>query len=231
MSLRYNILFTVAAIIMTCSSLALAGDAVPSESHAQSGRNVVPNPFQQKRPEVSSELKVKEKYRFYDIYGSNVAELRKQMKRNGTKWNDGKVYAALTSWDIRYDYDVFWEDGKFSVRSVQTNVDIVYTLPRRISAASGPEMTLHWDNYLASLKQHEFGHKDIAVKTAAEINEMLASLANFGSQSELDEEARRRADEKLRRLKEVQVGYDDETCHGETQGAILKETEIVAAGL
>ena len=211
MSLHYVRLATVALILACCSSTLMAG-----ETDALRVRKLM-----QKRPQVSSELKVKEKYQYYDVDGINVDELRRQMRTNGTKWDDGKVYAALTSWDIRYSWEVFYEDGKCFVKSVKTDVEITYSLPRRIPMNQDPTFTAMWDDYVMRLKEHEFGHKDIAVKTAGEINQVIASLEGFSSEWELEREAKRRASEKLRQLKTLQVAYDDETRHGETQGAIL----------
>jgi predicted secreted Zn-dependent protease len=183
-------------------------------------------------PAVSSELKVKENYQYYDVDGARVCDLEKQINKNGTKWDDGRTYAAVTSWDVNYSYDVAeGSDGTYSVKSVKTKVDIVYHLPRRNCPTSSPQMTLLWDNYLVNLKHHEYGHKDLTVKIAGELNEALASLQGFSSHEELDREAKRRTDQKLHELKEVQVAYDKDTKHGETQGAILTENPaaLVAA--
>ena len=225
MALRYEILATVTAIVITCSSSLQAGDAgflSETVKAKNEGSSIWPG---QKKPEVSCELKVKEKYRYYEVDGTDVIQLRKQMKHNGTKWDDGKVYAAVTSWDIRYSYDVSWEDGKCSVKSVKTDVEIVYQLPRRVAVAPDPGLAALWDDYLVRLKEHEFGHKDLAVKTAAEINQVLAALEGFSSRKELDLAADRRTEEKFRNLKKHQVAYDDETRHGETQGAVLREPQ------
>jgi predicted secreted Zn-dependent protease len=176
--------------------------------------------FQQPSPEVACELNVKEKYQYYDVDGSTVRDLQKQIGENGTKWNDGRTYAAVTSWDIHYNYDVTDKDGKCSIKSVKTDVDIVYHLPRRVSRKNG-ELTAKWDDYITHVKKHEYGHKDLAVKAAGEINETLASLPCFSSDAALEQEAKRRINEKMDQLKEVQIGYDHDTRHGETQGAVL----------
>lgn len=227
MALRYDIIATVTAIIFSCSSSLQAGVADSFDAAANLAADPPITSSIRKKPEVSCELKVREKYRYYDIDGTDVVQLRKQMKRNGTKWDDGKVYAAVTSWDIRYSYDVSHQDGKCSVKSVKTDVDIVYQLPRRVSVVPDPELTALWDDYIVRLKEHEFGHKELAVKTAAEINQVLASLEGFSSRRELDREVDRLTDERFRRLKKHQVEYDDETRHGETQGAVLREREAV----
>ena len=203
MVFRFLILATVATNLVFCSSFALAG----------AGRI---------RPEVSCELKVNEKYELYDIDGTSADQLRRQMRQQGTKWHDGETYAAETSWDIRYGYDVFYEDGKCSIKSVKTDLDIVYHLPHKVPSASPSGLTAAWDDYLAHLKRHEFGHKDLAVKAAAEINEVLASVGSFSTLDQLEKEVVRKTEEQFRHLKKVQIEYDNETRHGETQGAILR---------
>ncbi|HJV65470.1 MAG TPA: DUF922 domain-containing protein [Geomonas sp.] len=177
--------------------------------------------MKQVRPEASCELKVKERYEYYDIEGSTLPDLQKEIKHNGTKWGDGLTYAAVTTWNVHYDYDVTEDDGRCSVKSVKTSVDIVYHLPRWIAPNSAGSLLSSWHDYMVHLKQHEFGHKEIAVKSAGEINEVLASLQNFRNESDLEKEAKRRTDAKLRELKELQVAYDARTRHGETQGAVL----------
>lgn len=170
---------------------------------------------------ASCELKVRERYLFYDIAGRNTEELQRQMRDNGTKWHDGVVYSAQTTWDIHYSYDVAYVNGRYGVKSADTRVDITYHLPRMVAAGADRELSAVWEKYLGCLERHEFGHKDLAVKTASEINEILASMPTYANEGELAQEITRRAEEKFKRLKEIQVEYDAETRHGETQGAIL----------
>lgn len=169
----------------------------------------------------SCELKVREGYRFYDISGSTLDQLRKQINQKGTRWNDGKVYSAMTNWDIHYKYRVIRNNGRYSVRSADTTVEIGYFLPRLDVDACTPELATRWKDYLGSLQRHEFGHKDLAVRTASEVNEMFATLPSFGTEEELAAEITRRTEEKFRQLKEIQIEYDRDTRHGETQGAVL----------
>lgn len=170
---------------------------------------------------TSCELKVREGFRFYDISGKNLDDLREQIMLNGTKWTDGKVYSAMTNWDIHYKYEVTRQDGRYSVKSVATRVDIIYQMPRLNQATCTPDLAGIWSNYFAHLQKHEFGHKDLAVKTASEVNEMFVTLPSFSTEEELAAEITRRTGEKFRRLKEIQDEYDHDTRHGETQGAIL----------
>lgn len=208
----------ITALIFSCSFPLLAG-AAGSPQEAPVSSLEISASSQQASPEAACELKVKERYQYYDIDGLTVKELLNQMKHNGTKWDDGKTYAALTTWNLNFRYDISEQNDKYFVKSVRTDVEIVYHLPRKLSA--GSELAAVWENYMDRLKRHEFGHKDITVKTAGEINEILASLPKYSNPKELEREAKRRTDQKLKQLKVLQVAYDDDTRHGETQGAIL----------
>lgn len=170
---------------------------------------------------ASCELKVREGYRFYDITGKTLDDLIQEIKLNGTKWNDGKVYSAMTNWDIHYKYEVICQNGRYSVKSAATRVDILYNMPRLNLATCAPELVTTWSNYLTHLQGHEFGHKDLAVKTASEVNEMFGTLPSFAREEDLAAEITKRTEEKFKKLKEIQIEYDRDTRHGETQGAVL----------
>ncbi|WP_243372193.1 DUF922 domain-containing Zn-dependent protease [Geotalea sp. SG265] len=179
------------------------------------------NLFQLKKPEVA--LALKEKHEYYDIKGTSLADLRKQMKENGTRWNDDHTYAALTTWNIRYDYDIKESGGRYSIAAVKTKVDVVYRYPRLASTAGITEQLAgQWSSYMEHVTIHELGHKDLAVKAAADVNDLLSSLGSFGSRRELNSMVDRLVEARLKTLKEDQIRYDAETHHGETQGAILR---------
>lgn len=206
-------------ILYTLPVLAEGGDETRSFKIAKYDDG---NKFPLKKPEMLTEIKVKENIQYYDIDGITLADLLAQMKLNGTKWNDGKVYSALTSWNIRYDYDITLLDGRYYISSIKTDVDIVFQLPRLVSSARTPAtLTDAWKTYIWNLTKHEDGHRDIAVSTGQEIYQILASIGSFTSGTELDAEARRLVKAKLQRLKEAQMEYDAETHHGKTQGAVL----------
>jgi len=145
------------------------------------------------------------------------------MKRKGTKWNDGKVYAALTTWDVHYDFDVTALDGRYHISSIKTNVDISFSFPKLSPSAKLPDqLNASWNNYLENLTKHEFGHRDITVGIGEEIYQTLAGVESYNNKSELEEEAQRLVNLKLKKLKVDQIEYDHDTCHGEKQGAILR---------
>lgn len=196
---RVTTLAGLMAILILCASPLLAGT----------------------RSAPSCELTAKERYTYYEISGKDVDDLRREMNQRGTVGEDGRVYSALTSWDINFAYDIAQDGSGYRVKSATTNVDIEYRLPRVGASCTDPELNLVWARYSERLQQHEFGHKNLAIQAASEINELLASLPAFPTADALAAEITRVTDEKFRVLKEKQVGYDDETRHGETQGAVL----------
>jgi len=181
-----------------------------------------------RQPEAPPRVKVTEKFNLYEIDGSTPDELRTQMKRNGTTWSDGKVYAALTTWDIRYNYDIKSSNGRYYLDAIKTNVDIVFHLPRLVPQKASQQLTESWNDYLTHLKTHEYGHRDIAVDIGQEIYQGLASLGTASSRKELDDTANKLVREKFQQLKQAQVDYDLETHHGKKQGAILMDPQLAS---
>lgn len=181
-----------------------------------------------RQPEAASQVKVTEKYNLYEIDGASADELRAQMKRNGTTWNDGKVYAALTTWDIRYNYDIKSSNGRYYLDAIKTDVDIVFHLPRLVPQKASAQLTASWNDYLTHLKAHEYGHRDIAVAVGQEIYQGLASLGAASSRKELDDTANKIVREKFQHLKQAQVDYDLETRHGKKQGAVLLDPQFAS---
>jgi predicted secreted Zn-dependent protease len=209
--------------------------ATPAFGDGGNGANTVQlaKYLEQGRPglrlaEMPPQVKVTEKFNLYEIDGSTPDELRAQMKRNGTTWNDGKIYAALTTWDIRYHYEIKSADGRYSLDSIKTEVDIVFHLPRLVPQKASLQLTASWDDYLAHLKTHEFGHRDIAVGIGQEIYQGLSALSSASSKKELDEAANKLVREKFQHLKQAQVDYDQETHHGKKQGAVLMDPQFAS---
>lgn len=214
------LLFAGMVVIYAFTALAEEGNTTGSYQVAKYDDR---SQYPQGKLDILPLVKVKERFDYYDIDGLTPADLRAEMKRKGTKWDDGKVYAALTSWDLNYDYDITSVGGRYYLSSIKSDVDIVVTLPRLVhSAKPSQQLALSWSSYIENLTLHELGHRDIAVDIAQEIYRTLASIGSSASRYQLDAEARKQVKEKLKRLKQAQVEYDVETHHGKSQGAVLR---------
>jgi len=218
-----------ACIAVLCAAPVLGAEGVGARSILLS-KYVEQNKPPQAKDELPSQVQVKEKFDYYEIDGSTTDELRAQMKRNGTTWNDGKVYAALTTWDIHYHYDIAPTNGGYALSAITTSVDVTIHLPKLVPSARTPvQLISSWNSYLQHLKTHEFGHRDIAIGIGKEIYQALAALGSSSSKSELDREAQNLVKAKFQRLKEDQIGYDQETRHGKEQGAVLLDPMVASS--
>lgn len=217
-----------ACIAILCAAPVL-GEEGKGAQGIQLAKFVEPSPPLPKLNEAQPDVKVKENFEYYEVDGTTTAELRSQMKRNGTAWDDGKVYAALTTWDVHYHYDITSSNGAYVLSAIKTDVDIVFHLPRLVpSTKTPPQLVLTWNSYVEHLKTHEFGHRDLAVGIGREIYQALSALGSSSSKSELDHEALNLIQAKFKKLKEVQIEYDQETHHGKKQGAILTDSMLAA---
>lgn len=164
---------------------------------------------------------VTEKYEYYEIKGDNAGELRREMSRNGIKWDDGKTYDALTTWNVKWDYEYKRTEKGCSTDSFKTTVDIIFRYPKWVQTDSAPETLLtKWNSYMNNLIAHENGHRDMAVQQAADFAHAVAERS-APSCAELDREVDALGHEQMAKLNADEKDYDTTTIHGTTQGAVF----------
>jgi len=176
-------------------------------------------------PQINSRVVppvVTEKYEYYEIGGDCEQELRSQMRQNGCKWNDGKKYDSLTSWQWTWDYGYDRTPQGCRADSFRTTVEIIFRLPKWVRADDVPQALVDkWDIYMNNLIIHENGHRDMAVEAAAELSRTVAGLPPASSCAELDRIVRELSRERMKKLNADEMKYDETTEHGFTQGAVF----------
>lgn len=164
---------------------------------------------------------VDEKYEYYEIKGNDANQLRREMSRNGIKWDDGKTYDALTTWNVTWDYEYKRTETGCGVDDLKAKVDIVFRYPKWVQMDSAPEPLLtRWNNYMANLITHENGHRDMAVQHTADFARSVAELT-ASSCAELDRKVQALGNERMAKLNADERDYDATTVHGTTQGAVF----------
>lgn len=159
---------------------------------------------------------------YYDIYGWTAAELREQMVLFGVTWRDGKKYDALTTWFTRWRYT--WESGLNSckITGVKTSVEVLHRYPKWVNKAEAdPALQHRWERYMANLKTHENGHKDIGIAAADEIETAIGQMPPARGCRALEAAANGLGQEILERYRALEADYDRQTGHGRTQGAVF----------
>ena len=152
---------------------------------------------------------------YYDVTGTTTVELRTSMnERRPTDPYDGhRPVDAYTDWYIYWGWPGYGTDSCIlSAAVVIYRIKVI--LPRWQPPADAPgELITKWEKYVKSLVIHEQGHVDhivnhhLEVRTA--IQNATCSTAEAGAQRVLVD------------LRALDLRYDRETKHGETQGAVF----------
>ena len=165
---------------------------------------------------------IRETYDTYTVRGTSIPELRAGLSRNGVRMNNGDIYDALTSWDVKWEYDYDRSSGACSVDDFRAVVDVTIRYPRWVSKDNAPtQLAEAWDTYLHSLIRHEQDHRDIAVSAAERLIRAATALPPAATCADLDRAVEALGRSFMKQLSLEQQAYDAETCHGVMQGAVL----------
>jgi len=170
----------------------------------------------------SSAPRVRETYVTYNVHGTSIPELRAGLSRNGVRMNNGDIYDALTSWNVKWEYDYDRSLDGCSVDDFRTVVDVTIRYPRWVSNDNAPApLADAWDAYLRNLIQHEQVHRDIAVAAADRLIRAATALPLATTCADLDRAVNALGRSFMKQLTLDQQAYDAETNHGVMQGAVL----------
>ena len=159
-------------------------------------------------------------YEYYEIYGETAEALRHAMNVQGIVWKNGNTYDAFTSWNVSWAFERRFGRKGCTIESVRTVVKVTHRFPKWKDISYAPlDLQDKWNAYMKALKEHEDGHKDIAVQAAREIEVFLVDLAPFSSCEDLTIRANASAMQILEKYKKQEEAYDEATRFGVTQGA------------
>jgi predicted secreted Zn-dependent protease len=101
-------------------------------------------------------------------------------------------------------------------------VKIVFTYPQWLKP-DNPDSNLEskWTRYIEALKNHESGHRDIAIRAAQEIMDTLYNLAKTNNCIEQSQRVTTLGNNIIDKYKQEEIKYDNLTNHGNSQGAVF----------
>jgi len=171
---------------------------------------------------ASAEPEVRVDYEYYEIRGETAEALRQAMNVQGVVWKDGNTYDAFTSWNVSWTFERRLGREGCTIESVRSVVKVTQRFPKWKDRSYAPkDLQQKWNAYMKALKEHEDGHKDIAVGAAREIEAFLVDLAPSPSCEDLTIRANASAMKILEKYKKREEAYDEATRFGETQGAVF----------
>lgn len=155
--------------------------------------------------------------KYYNVSGNNAAEIRRDLNKKGPN-----SYDAYTKWFVRWNYTFNQRKGHCSIKSVSTNVDVFYTMPKLTNISSLPEhLQTKWKTYEKALFAHEEGHKNIGVRTAQDIERQIARMPTASNCKQLANNANRLGENIIKKYNAKEKEYDRVTNHGMKYGAVF----------
>jgi predicted secreted Zn-dependent protease len=138
--------------------------------------------------------------RFYTVTGETANQIRNSLNQN----RPGS-YDAYAAWNFQWN-----GCGQDFQVTYTITVDFPEWSP---PAAPDDDLVRNWNRYINALALHEQGHVDLVVDSIPYFIETMQNApcnqVNATGQQLLDE------------INQINVQYDEETNHGETQGAIF----------
>lgn len=159
--------------------------------------------------------------KWYDIQGDTEAELRAEMDAKGPEV-DGVRNDAYTRWHVTWRFPYVRSEEGCATGPVTADVRVVVTLPRWLGYQDESDPLMRrWRKYLEALKTHEGGHRDTGFDAASELGVELSALPPQPTCDQAEEVANALAMKILEKYRKADVDYDNETRHGEAQGALF----------
>ena len=158
---------------------------------------------------------------YYAVSGSTPEELQSEMERLGPKDAAAQRYAT-TEYDIRWTYRLRPKGQRCTLAQVEVGARFIVRLPYWNPPQSTSMETMEkWSRFIAGIRLHEAGHRDLALRAAGKILRKLQSMPGTMSCGELDAAANYQGRTVLLEFHKLQAEYDDTTGHGVTQGVRL----------
>jgi predicted secreted Zn-dependent protease len=157
------------------------------------------------------------RYKFYEISGTSMAELRADMLRKGPTDEHGTPSFAYTAWGIKWDWPKL-ADGTPNFLNTQLSCTATITVPRlRPNSETPLSVIREWHVLYEKILRHEHNHVLNAVGMAATIRERVRAAALAGK-IRSEREATREGHAVLDIIREFDRRYDERTHFGKSEG-------------
>lgn len=141
------------------------------------------------------------------------------MNECGAK-SGGEAYDAYTSYYISWAYNFNYVAGGCAVKDMAVGVKVDFFYPKWEDPGNAQAgLAENWQRYMTNLEIHENIHKDIAIEAGQAILNALSSLPLAATCEETQSLTSSTGDQIFADYNAREKAYDDETNHGETQGA------------
>lgn len=166
-----------------------------------------------------AEVSVSEKYQYYVVFPeSKSAIARELLNKSPIKENDQVFFGYAHSY-IRWHFNWKYNSERCWITSVSTVLETTYTLPEL--GNNVPSVNNVWRQWFPNLERHEKGHHEIAVSIAERIDQKILTMPAYPNCRQLEQKANQIGHGLIAEMDKLNKKYDQDTNHGETEGAFL----------
>ena len=161
---------------------------------------------------------------YYDISGRTTRDLVEQMQTKGpVDKSSGGISVAYTEWRVSWNFRYESTPGSCKLTELNASVEGTTTLPRWADGDTAPASRMkEWQDFVAALRVHENGHYAHGVQAAEEVRVLAGSIPPAADCEDLTRQVTDRAQAILEKYRTLDAKYDQDTQHGQTQGAVLE---------
>jgi len=157
---------------------------------------------------------------YYDVAGHTATKLRQELDVKGPLDRNGKRFDGRTTWRLNWTYRYAPDGNGCRFTGMSASLAGTIILPRWThSEHASHSLVKKWDGYLAALRIHEEGHYAHGVAAKREVETLGQSFRIPGDCKEIARIFNDEASAIVARYMALDVTYDRDTGHGETQGA------------
>ncbi len=172
---------------------------------------------------LADEPAVSVKTTTYKVQGNSVSDLRTRMMQDGPVDEQKRHHPGYTTWRVTWTFGCDVAGGDARLERVNVRVDVKYTLPEwQKPGDADPGLVAKWQDYMAALRKHEDGHRDIGLRAGRRILELLQQSPAAESCPAAGRAANEAGQKILQSSRDEELEYDRVTRHGATQGAVLR---------
>jgi predicted secreted Zn-dependent protease len=156
---------------------------------------------------------------YYDVVGTTSAAIITNIKNVGPTGSDGKRngWWGKTNWKINVNYYYRPDNYGCGFTSVTTILKVDIIMPLLVTDVSA-KVHKWFDEQTKKLLTHEFGHRNVAVGTAEDIDAAVIKM-RAATCKELISDVDKNFPEWMKKGNETQANYDVVTKHGLKQKA------------
>lgn len=158
---------------------------------------------------------------YYAVTGSDLREIHQSFRAARPSRETGG-HDGFTVWNVSWRFNTFYNGSVCRLSGFSTTTTITIALPRWIVPTNATDtLKAEWARYIKALGQHEYGHAQLALGAAGEIQKRIREVTEDPSCDSLNQRVSGVCEGIMQKYKDFDAAYDQRTNHGLNDGARL----------